>query len=370
MGRDHLVTLRRIAATLALVSALVGCQGEGLPPLRTDPLPTASAAVASPSPGPTASDVHILQAVTIERDIGYVGAVAVSPKWIAWTGLRRGDPKVVPNDLVLYDRTTGQSRVIARAREPAGIMAWLRINDEWAVWAEYTDRLQISDWQVLAARLPDGPVTALLGAPADARLEDRPEFAVSGSRVALTGRFEGEHPALAVIDLRTRQLTVLARAAAQEAFGWPSFDSDLVVFERRQRGVGLSAVRVDGADQAVPASRPASEPVLSGGWLAYKRSERFQSGPIEMVELSSGRRVLPTGLDGEDPRGAGGLFAWQTPRGDALFAYRATSSSAYRYQLTDATPAGLDADSSTIALIAKDLNAASSYSILLVEVPR
>ena len=259
-----------------------------------------------------------------------IQGVAASARYIAWHGTQTGDPHRDPQKITLLQRSTGRMTTLATAPSPAGLVAWLRISDEWAAWADYTDVNGLRDWRLRSARLPDGPAVTLMEAPTDAVIADRPEFDLRGHELLVTGRPKGAtSPELVRIDLESGMRRLVLRAKRGEAFGWPSFDGDAMFVESYDGAKStLLAVRMDGG--AVPLTTdPASEPSASNGWLAYKGSERGSLGPVALRSLAAASQVV-IAAPGEAPSGSDGVFAWMSEQPERkIYAFDSTSQRLY-----------------------------------------
>jgi hypothetical protein len=274
------------------------------------------------APASFSSPAQLAEPRVVVADWAYLGGVAVSRKYFAWHGVQNGNPQRDPQQVAVRDRSTGRITILAEAPKPAGLIAWLRISDEWAAWADYTDRDAIRDWRLRYGRLPDGPAVTLIEAPVGSTVNDRPEFELRGQDLVVK-----EHPSgssseeLVRIDLASGAQTRLLQARVGETFGWPSFDGDAVFVESHE-GVRTRLISVgrDGTTTVV-VEAAASEPSVSKGWVAYKLSERDQIGPIVVRELATASE-MKSGEPGEAPAGSDGVFAWVSQQSERrIFAF-------------------------------------------------
>ena len=315
------------------------------------------------------SPAMLVPTTTAVADWRDIEGVALCGRYLAWHGNRTGNPQRDPQQLMVLDRASGRSIVLATAPQPAGLMAWLRISDSWAVWAEYTDRVQITDWRLRAARLPDGVPFTLLEAPPNARLDDRPEFELQGDELMLaTRRSAGGHELLRM-NLMTRETRVMMQTTAPETLAWPAFDGSSVFVESHvSAGSRLLAMDRDGKPQTVPAP-PASEPSLSQGWLAYKSSERSELGTITFRFLATGE-TLRTPDKGEAPAARDGNFAWISDSAPRLRAYDAVTRRAFAWDaprdLAIASPALAGRN---VAVITQRLEPPGGFAVVMLELP-
>jgi hypothetical protein len=359
------IAMRRWSVLLTLAAA--SCVSA--PPVANNATPTVVAStrapvslIATPAPlEPTRTPI------TLWRDIE---GVAASARYLAWHGLKDGDPQRDSQQLMAMDRQTSRTITIATAPRPAGLIAWLRVSDTWVVWADYTDRLQISDWRVRAARLPDGAPITLLEAPTNARLEDRPEFDLRGDEIVVAGRFAGASAHQVIrIGLVSGRREVLLEAKAPETLSWPAFEGDVVFVESRVAGsTRLLSVGRDGSPRSAPPP-PASEPTFSGGWLAYKASERGDLGPIVFRSITT-EETLRSSDKGEAPASSDGVFTWVSAATPRVRVYDSLSHRSFGWDvprelaLSSAATAGR-----VVAVITQRLEAPTSFSIVLLEVP-
>jgi hypothetical protein len=325
--------MRKLSIALALV--LAGCSVAPSAPLSA---PAGSGtAIATPVPAAAPAPPRDIELVERAEDLAtaWVGisGTAISHAWIAWIGWNGGDPHKDPMAIGIRQRAGGEVRVFRSA--PAGYIGFLRISDEWAAWVEYTDNSQVSDWVVKAASLPDGPPVTLARAAADAQINDRPELAIVGDTLFVTARPSGatRHQLLA-IDLRTQQARVVYQAGPGETLGLPTADAQRVAFESHSAAGDAVVVMGEGAAIRVGSTgAPASEPALTGGWLAYKASVRSSPGPIVVRDLATGAEVRPVEWGSGFPVASGSLFVWKVfdsipvgaTRGAPLFAYDGTT---------------------------------------------
>lgn len=316
----------RLALSLA-VALIAGCSAAGPSPSGPPATTGRSVAVAAtaspvassarPSVGPPQVRVDDLANWhDVVGDWTGIQGTAISSRWIAWVGWVPGrDPHLDPASIGIQDRASGLSRTLATAPQPAGAIAFLRITDTWAVWADYTDKSNVTDWQLRAMQLPSGQAKTLLRAPSDATVGDRPEFAVWGDRLVVAARPSGAaRHELLLLDLKSGERTTIREAEAGEVFGYPSTDGTRVAAESHVGGVDSILLLSLGSGQGMRVggpSEPASEPALAGDFLAYKSAPRYVVGPIRLRNLKTGELLDPVPWGSDAPIGSERYVAWQ-----------------------------------------------------------
>lgn len=340
---------------------------------QPSPRPTPTNVIGSASPAST--PVTLTGSRPIATDWVYVGNVAVSPRWFAWSGVHEGDATRESQELMLMERASGVVRTIARGPSPAGLFAWLRINDEWAVWADYTDRTQISDWRVLAMRLPNGPTTTLMTAAPNAGTGDRPEFALSGGQLIVSARPAGaQRMQLLLISLATGEKRTLRTAEQGETFGWPAIDGDVAAAESHQastdRVIVFSSVAAGKSEILGNSGQPMSEPTMAGRWLAFKAAPRGADGKLLLRNLDTGS-VTPLADSVEAPVGGGSTFVW-SPGGGAnvIFGVDKDSGSAFTFQVEKASRGFYAHDGRTLLFTIRIFDGARRDQVFALDLPK
>jgi hypothetical protein len=357
------VALGIVALVLAACSAPMAVANTLIPAV-----PTRSSTAASSGP------LTRLEGPLTELVSGWhqISGVAISPRWVAWHGLEKGSAQRDPEVIAVHERSTGSTRVLAKAPDPAGLIAWLRISDEYAVWAEWTDRRGVSDWKVRSATLPDGTARTIVDAPAGAEIGDRPEFDLRGNTVIISARFPGaSRQQLVRVDLASDGRSVLLEAEPGEMFGWPTFEGTTFAVESHREAaddsVVIGSLTRPGERRSVP-RRPSSEPSLSGSWLAYKAAQRYRTGTIEIRRLADVDGPATIAGPGEDPRGVNGVFVWRVA--DDLYAYDARSRSSYVFSFTKREVAwDIAHDGRTVAVVVRTIESTPLSSIRVLSLP-
>ncbi len=273
---------------------------------------------------------------------------------------------------MLLDRSTRETRVIARAPKPDGLIAWLVLDDSWAVWADYTDRATAGDWRVRAISLPSGSISTVMSAPADATIGDRPEFALDGDRLVIAVRPPGAtHMRLIAVDLDTGQSRVLLEAEPTERFGWPSISGERIVVEsHRQGSETVYVLDMEGRRIAIvgSAEAPASEPSLAGDLLAYKAAARYSQGPLVIRDLSTGKETALPSL-AEAPVAGNGKVVWRDPKDRYLHMLDASSGRSYTYDAGAATIGLYGFDGTSLALQVRPIDRVGADEVRVFAFP-
>ena len=218
--------------------------------------------------------------------------------------------------IISMPMTGGASAVWYQAVTPGAGISLLHVSDQWVMWVEHSDLRDAKDAKIFARPLAGGATVPIDDSTTHGTIASLEDTALNGAEAYWTEPIiDGAkwHGRLMHRHLPEGQPEVLVEAPLGSIIGWPAVAADTVAYEVTSQTTTPQThvvIRIGAISRDV--AGPSSEPAAGDGFVAFKSSERYDSGDLAVIRLADGS-IMPLG-PGEAPWARGAYVTWVASR--------------------------------------------------------